>query len=258
MNESNTMKKLFLVVSAIEVDNKYAFSFGNTRSVFSDEERFRQTMYTIQSIRNSYPEDKIVVLDTSTQNCEKYKASVGYFGAEYIAFKELDPEGHAIVTTHQSISYCECYMMNSFFQKRKKFINEFDFIIKATGRYTYSNFKDLFIEENKHKFFFKHKLAFEWNHKWNYGYIDLRKKQDNNKLYQYSTVLYAFGISNLNRMMDLFEAHNHVVQMTIPMGINYDIESLMYYFTRQYEHDIIETDWKVMGFEGVHGTLMYY
>jgi hypothetical protein len=149
-------------------------------------------------------------------------------------------------------------MLSSFFKNQRAFLNEFDFIVKTTARYVYSQFSDVFVPENKNKFFFKKPIPFEWNDGWRYEMIDRRWIQQNNLLYQYSTVLYAFGSSNLNRMIDIFDAHNHVVEMTLPLNINYDIESLSYFLTRPFESDIIETNWKIMGFEGVHGTLMYY
>lgn len=252
------MKKLFLVVSSIETSNDRPFNFGNTRSQFSNEERFRQTMFTLQSIRSWYPNDHIIVLDTSIEKNEEYKKKCEYFNASYIAFKDVDPEANKIVRTHESINYCECLLLSTFFKKSKQLLKEYDYIIKTTARYVYSNFYDVFTPENTNKFFFKKPIPFEWNDGWRYDMIDRRYIQNNNVLYQYSTVLYAFGSSNVERIIDIFDAHNHVVTMTLPMDINYDIESLSYFLTRPYSNDIVETDWKIMGFEGVHGTLMYY
>lgn len=252
------MKKLFIVVSSIEANNDHPFNFGNTRSTFSNDERFRQTIFTLQSIRSWYPNDTIVVLDTSNSISQKQIDQIGYFNAHYMAFKDVDPEGHKIVTTHPSINLCECYMLSSFFKQQREFVKQFDYVVKTTARYVYSQFEDLFTPENVNKFFFKKRIPFEWNDGWRYEMIDRRLIQNNNFLYQYSTVLYAFGTSNLNRMIDIFDAHNHVVEMTLPLHINYDIESLSFFLTRPFETDIIETDWRIMGFEGVHGTLMYY
>jgi hypothetical protein len=252
------MKKLFIVVSSIETNNHYPFNFGETRSSFNNEERFRQTLFTLQSLRCWYPNDGIIVLDTSHQISQEYIDQIGYFGATYVPFKEIDAEEHKIVTTHPSINLCECTLLSSFFKKQKSFLNQFDYIIKCTARYTYSQFDDLFNRENVNKFFFKKPIPFEWSDGWRYEMIDRRNIQGNNLLYQYSTVLYAFGISNLNRMIDIYDAHNHIVEMTLPFNINYDIESLSFFLTRPFEKDIVETNWKIMGFEGVHGKLMYY
>jgi hypothetical protein len=39
---------------------------------------------------------------------------------------------------------------------------------------------------------------------------------------------------------------------------HYDIETLSYYFTRPHEKQIIETDWKVCGWDGTSARFMYY
>lgn len=252
------MNKLFIVVSSIEANNDYPFNFGVKRSQFSNEERFRQTIFTLQSLRCWYPKDTIIVLDTSYNVTKHQIEQIEYFNASYIPFKDIDAENHKIVTTHPSINLCECTLLSSFLKTQKAFLNKFDYIVKCTARYTYSQFYDVFNENNVNKFFFKKPIAFEWNDGWRYEMIDRRSIQKNNVLYQYSTVLYAFGTSNLNKMIDIYDAHNHTVEMTLPLNINYDIESLLFYLTRPFENEIIETDWKIMGFEGVHGTLMYY
>jgi len=252
------MKKVFIVVSSIEADNKFPFNFGDKRTNFTAEERFRQTIFTLHSIRSFYPHDDIIVLDTSKNLNTEYIEKMSYFNVKHISFKDVDPVSHEIVTTHPSINFCECYMLSCFLRAHQSVLKKYDYIIKATARYVYSQFEDLFNEKNLNCIFFKKPFGFEWNDNWGYKMIDRRSIQNNNLLYQYSTVLYAFGSTQLNTMVDIFDAHNHVVQMTLPLNINYDIESLSYYLTRPFEDSIIETNWKIMGFEGVHGTLMYY
>jgi hypothetical protein len=104
--------------------------------------------------------------------------------------------------------------------------------------------------------FFKTPLNFEWDKKWNYHFIDRRKEQNNNRLHQYCTVLYAFGTSQLDKMIDINEATVHLLKQN--SMAHYDIETLSYYLTRPYEQDIIETDWKVCGWDGTSARFMYY
>ena len=40
--------------------------------------------------------------------------------------------------------------------------------------------------------------------------------------------------------------------------LNYDAETLLYFFTREYEKNIIETDWLVYGWDGVSGRFLKY
>ena len=142
------------------------------------------------------------------------------------------------------------------FKHFKKTIKEYDYVIKTCGRYFYFNFENYFTEENTNKIFFKKPLQFTWDDNWNYHYVDLRHYQNNNKLYQYCTVLFAFGSAYLEKFIDINETVIHLIDQ--PSMKHYDIETLMYYLTRPYQNNIIETDWKVSGWDGTSGRFMYY
>jgi hypothetical protein len=114
----------------------------------------------------------------------------------------------------------------------------------------------LFTEENKDKMFFKKPLNYEWHDSWRYSFIDRREQQDNNKLHQYCTVLYAFGSQHLDKFIDINEAVVHLLKQKSMS--HYDIETLVYYFTRQYQDNIIETDWRVCGWDGTSAKFMFY
>ena len=58
------MTNLVLITSVICIENK-PLSYTNTRSVFSHEERFEQTKYTIQTIREKIPDSKIFIVECS-------------------------------------------------------------------------------------------------------------------------------------------------------------------------------------------------
>ena len=124
------------------------------------------------------------------------------------------------------------------------------------GRYFYWDFNDdLFTPENTDKIFFKKPLNFEWNNSWNYQFVD-RRTSENNRLYQYCTVLYGFGSMHLDKFIDINEATIHLLKQ--PQMSHYDIETLSYFLTRPYRDLIIETDWKVCGWDGTSGRFMYY
>ena len=57
-------------------------------------------------------------------------------------------------------------------------------------------------------------------------------------------------------MMDINEATIHLLDQ--PSMNHYDIETLSYYFTRQHESTVVETDWIVSGWDGTSGRYMYY
>lgn len=251
-----SMNNIFLVSSSIRPrDGK--FTYSKTRSTFGADERFRQTIFTVNSIRAAFPKAKIVVIDSSDKY-EEYMQTFFYFkNTEFISLKTLSPEAHEIVNTHQNKSLCECLLLNSYLTKHKKQIAEYDFVFKATGRYFYYDFNSLLLtEENRDKIFFKKPLNFPWNDSWQYHFIDRRKSQNNDRLHQYCTVLYGFGSQHIDKFIDMYEATVHLLNQGAMY--HYDIETLSYYFTRAYEDKIIEVDWKVSGWDGTSGRFMYY
>jgi hypothetical protein len=68
--------------------------------------------------------------------------------------------------------------------------------------------------------------------------------------------MYGFGVSQLDTILDIFRVIN--VFTNHPDGLKYDLETLLYFFTRDLDKDILEIDWKVYGWEGVSGTYMRY
>jgi hypothetical protein len=232
-------------------------TYSPVRTIFSSEERFRQTIFTVNSIQAAFPEAKIVVVDSSGIYKE-YQDTFRFFkNTEFIPLKELDQEAFEIVNTHPNKSLCESLLLNTFYKKFRKEIKQYDYVIKTCGRYFYFHLNDaLFNVENLNKLFFKRPLNFNWDDSWNYSFIDRRTEQNNNRIHQYCTVLYAFGGTQLDKMIDINEATIHLLNQA-PMK-HYDIETLSYYFTRPYEKDVIETDWIVCGWDGTSGRFMYY
>lgn len=246
--------KLFIIPSTIQ-PRKGRFTYSNTRSHFSTEERLRQTIFTINSIQNAYPNSHVVLLDSS-DDCSFKKELTHIKNLEFISVKEISPENAEIINTHPNKSLCECLMMNTYYTKFKKQIKEYDYVIKTCGRYFYFNFTDHFTEENKDKIFFKRPLQFDWDDSWRYHFIDRRDIQKDNKLKQYCTVLFAFGSIHLEKFIDINEATIHLLKQ--PCMSHYDIETLSYYFTRPYDSNILEVDWIVSGWDGTSGRFMYY
>jgi hypothetical protein len=61
------MDNLVLITSVICITNR-PLSYTNTRSVFTHEERFEQTIKTIQTIREKIPNSKIFIVECSILN----------------------------------------------------------------------------------------------------------------------------------------------------------------------------------------------
>jgi len=248
------MNKAIVVASSIET-REGRFTYSNTRSFFNEEERSRQTYSSIVSLIDCMPDAKIFLVDSS----DNYKKHIVNFNiipnVEFIPVKQIAPEVCDIANTHHNKSYCESLLLNTFYRTFKKQLKNYDYVIKATGRYMYTNFDSrFFTKENVDKWFFKKHLKFEWDDKWNYHYIDNRKAQNDNKLRQFCTVLYGFGSQNLDKMIDINDAVMHCINY----NHCWDIETLSYYLTRSFEPNVIETDWIVTGWDGVSGRFMYY
>ena len=250
------MNKVVIVGSSIQ-PREGKFTYSETRSKFDSEERFRQTIFTINSLRNCLPDARIIIIDSSN-DYKEYIPNLSFIkNVEYVPLKELSYSAFESVNTHYNKSYCENLLLNTLYTKFKKELLGYDYIIKATGRYFYYDFNDnLFNEQNLDKIFFKKPLKFVWNDAWNYWMIDRRQIQQDNFLRQYCTVLYGFGSQHLEKMIDINEASMKF--MDSPEMKHYDIETLSYYLTRPYEDKVLETDWKVSGWDGVSGRYMYY
>jgi hypothetical protein len=250
------MNKLVVITSSIN-PRKGHFTYSPTRTHFNAEERFRQTIFTVNSLKNSLPGCNIAIVDTSEEYSE-YQNIFSYFeNVQFIPIKEISGEVFETVNTHPNKSHCECLLLNTFYRKYKNFVKEHDFVFKTSGRYFNFNLNDkLLTEENKDKFFFKHPQQYKWDEGWGYQAVDTRQYEGHDFLRQYCTVLYGFGISNLERFIDMNEA---VVHLTNQPSMNYfDIETFYYYFTRAYIENVMHTDWVVSGWDGVSGRFMYY
>ena len=253
------MKKAFIVTSAIDIDNSFPLTYSNTRSAFTNEERLRHTVFTLASLDARTDNETTLFLVDISDNYSQYRSLLSYQrNLVYVSVKEEFPEVYKIAKSHPNKSYCETLILLAFINKYKAVMEQFDYIFKISGRYFIDRSFDvsLFNEYNKDKIFFKRPMKFEWNNSWPYDMVDQRSLQGDNLLYQYSSVLYGFGADMLDRIIDIY----HVIETFTghPDKIVYDVETLLYYFTRVYQDKIIETDWTIYGWDGTSGTFLRY
>jgi hypothetical protein len=176
----------------------------------------------------------------------------------FVSVKEEFPEIYETVRKHPNKSHCETLLLLKFFSKYKSQLEDVDYFFKVSGRYFFdSSFtEELFTPENLGKIFFKHPMQFDWQDLWNYNRVDRRAIQQDNKLRQYCSVLYGFGKSNYDRFVDLYRVLSFFTDH--PSYSTFDVETLLYFFTRDFEKEIIEVDWKVYGFNGADGRFLRY
>ena len=250
------MTNLVLVTSSIN-PRKGDFTYSPTRTHFDHGERFRQTIFTLNSINNCLPGSKIVVIDSS-EEYDEYKEILRYIpNVEFIPVKELSGEVFETVNTHRNKSHCESLLLQTYYKQYKKQVKEFDFVFKTSGRYFHFNFDNKHLtEENKDKIFFKKPLQFKWNESWGYQNVDIRHYEQHDFLCQYCTVLYGYGSTHLDKFMDINEA---VIHLTNQQSFHYyDIETFYYYFMLPYREKVMHVDWIVSGWDGTSGKFMYY
>lgn len=253
------MKKAVIITSSIDVDNNYELTYSHKRSHFNSEERLRQTTYTVASIDSRFDKKtKIFLIDTSP-DCTALRIGLSYQqNLEVISVKETFPEIYDIVRTHANKSHCESTLLYKLISYKFSELSSYDYVFKLSGRYFIdSSFNFDFINEsNLDKFLFKNPLSFDWIDSWPLEIIDRRAAQNNNKLYQYSSVFYGVGKEKLKYLLDIYRAVSHITGTE--KGRWYDLEGLLYFLTREFEKDIIETDWLVYGWDGTGGNFLRY
>ncbi len=253
------MKTAFLVTSTIDVNQDNPLTYSHTRSIFSKEERLKHTVFTIACLDLLSNNDNTIFLIDASENYSYYRSILSYQkNLVYVSVKEEFPEAYALTRIHPNKSFCETLILIKFIEKYKKILDNFDFMFKLSGRYfTDSSFASVPLDEtHTNNLFFKVPMKFEWVDEWPFEMVDRRKIQGDNKLYQYSSIMHGWTNSYLDRILDIYRVINTFTDYQ--EGVKYDLETLLYFFTREYEKDILEVDWKVYGWEGVSGSFMRY
>jgi len=253
------MKKAFIITSAIEINNNNPLTYSTVRSYFSNEERLRQTIMTVAALDSASNSDTTIYLLDTSENWQQYRDQLAYQkNLKFISIKEEFPEIFETVTTHPQKSYCECLSMSTFMRKYQKELFENDYIFKISGRYFIDSTFDtvLFNKYNTDKIFYKQPIKWDWKDNWQYSLVDRRQEQGDNNLCQYSSVLFGWGKKHHKNFLDLWSGM--AAMLVLPHMYHYDIETLVYYLTRPFERDIIETDWTVYGWLGPTGEFTRY
>jgi hypothetical protein len=253
------MKQAIIVTSSIEVRNEFPLTYSQTRSYFSAEERFRQTVYTIACLDRAVDLDTTIYLLDTSEHSDLIRPLLSFQkNLRYISICDQFPEIYEEVTTHPHKTRCECLILAAFMNRYRDELAQYDFTFKLSGRYFFDSSVDLrSIPGDAHNsIMFKKPQQFEWNDSWGLDFLDLRDQQGDNTLRQYSTVLFGWGKNHRNAFETLFETiANTVIE---PNKTNSDMETLIYYFTRPLKDSIIETNWTVYGWTGTDGHFMRY
>lgn len=244
------MKTCFIVTSSIQVTEK-RLTYSEKRSIFSNEERFRQTMYTMSSIKSNFPDAKIYMVESSENYKEYEKFFKFFFNVDFFALEHHDPTINYIVRNHPHKSYCESLLIRTFMKQKMNELIQYDIIYKLSGRYA--------IEINNKpvdptKIYFKKPLQFKWSDE--FSIVDRRSIENHDGRRELCTVLYAYGSKHLRKMLKIHETI--MKTLSNPKLQSYDLEILKYFYSREFDQDIVETNWVVAGYWGPSGMFVRY
>lgn len=253
------MKKAFIITSSIEVDNSYPWTYSSVRSHFSNEERFRQTVCTLTNLDCLRDKDTSIFLLDNSDNTINYMSNLSFYNNFlYFSVKDKMPNIYETTRNHPNKSYCEQLILSNFLDTYKQELSDFDFLFKLSGRYLIDKSFDInyFNHQTPGGYYFKKPLKFEWNNNWHYNLVDNRAKQNDNFLYQYCSVLYGWSKDQYDNYLNIAKVVTEFCCK--PHLIHYDIETLLYFFTRQYESQIQEMPWIILGWDGTSGRFLRY
>jgi len=223
------MKNLIIVTSVINTPDK-PFSYTNTRSVFTREERFEQTKITIDSIRRFIPDCEILLVDCTDFNEEEKK----YFAnnCDYVLNlwddKDIHPKifgiSKALGEGTLTINALKYIFDNNF---------KFDNLFKISGRYLL-------------------------NDKFNYQMFDNDKiifKPINGDTSNIATSLYKIPYKYLNDLYDFLVSNNY--NMINCMG--YEILFGLFAKDMSKKEDIIFCETLgIQGYVAVYDDIIYF
>lgn len=253
------MKKAFIITSAIEVSNDHPLTYSSVRSIFSADDRLRHTVMTVAALDMLSDSDTTIYLLDTSDNWLQYRNTFLYQkNLKFISVRDEFPEVHQTITSHPNKSHCETLLLATFMRAYKVELEQYDFLIKMSGRYFLDSSFDtsIFNVYNKDKIFYKKPREYAWNDSWGYDMVDNRAEQGNQMLRQYCSVVFGWGKGYNPQFLDMFTGAAEILSQESCK--HYDIETLGYFFTRPFKNDIIETDWIVYGWHGTDGQFMRY
>lgn len=254
------MKHAYIVTSMIQPRTDIPLTYSPIRSYFNADDRLKHTIMTIASLDSlTDKRSSIIYLLELSEHTNAYQTYFGYqSNLKFINVKEEFPEIYREITSHANKSRCETLLMSYFLKKYEQELSDCEFITKVSGRYFLDGSFDtsIFSPENSNKLFFKSPLAYEWKDEWGYDFVDLRSKTGDNLLRQYSSVVFTWTKPYYTKILTMYDTMADLLSR--PTMQHYDIETLLYFLTREYSDDIIETDWIVYGWIGPTGQFTRY
>lgn len=210
------MKNLTIITSVIHTNNSIDYNYCK-RSIYSSDERFLQTINTIESIRK-YNNSEIVLLEGKPIT-EKEENNIIDKVDKYINYGNNEIIQKSIDSQFKGLG--EAKVMLEFITNNKEYVNQFENIFKISGRYSLN-------DEFDYSLFDNNKCCF--------------RTHQNIELY---TTLYKIHIKHINYYLNFLLYYIATVNET---NINNGLEGEIFRFFKTNKNSII-TD-KMLGVEG--------
>lgn len=245
------MNLAFIVSSSIDTNQGKGknFPYSLNRSCFTPEERLRQTQGTLNSLRLIDPDADIYLIDSSEAAAD-YGQALSYVpNLTFIDLNKLDYNVAEICRNNPSKGYCESSCFVSFIQNFRSTLEEYDFIVKITGRYFFSDFdKNSLSELNKHKYVIGSLRKYTWDSNWNYPEF----LNDQGRLNWVPTWAYGVGKERFNDYYDGYYRILNFYDQNPDIAPYLDLECLFYEFIIK-NHQTMPAPWTINGWNGVSG-----
>jgi len=247
------LKVAFFISSVINVDDSagHNFTYSSRRTFFDREERYRQTQFTLASLRLAYPGCMIYLYDCS-RNPDEYRERFAYMGTDnfrYISIQELDPEINEICRTHPAKGYCEALCTEVFLKNYIDELREYDYIVKISGRYFYTSFDATVLnEQNKNSFLNKYIRVWDWQPHWNYP----EELNRNGYMHWAPSQTYAVGQGQIDNYYRTYFNIADWYRQNPSIGGIVDFEAIFYHVLLSH-FPIVEVPWLTGGWGGSEG-----
>lgn len=253
------MRTCWYLSSCVETDSTAPLTYTKSRSAFSTEERYRQTVMTINTIRCLQPEAMIYVVDGSTDVTAIRTGLESIFShCRVVASKDLaTAEDFDRIRRHPNKSLGESIQLRDFVTAYQDELRQYDLVFKMSGRYVLTDTNPQTLRPaRRDAYLFKRPLQFPWQDAWGYHPVDLRQTEGHTFLKQYCSVWYGYGQDRVEDMRQLYCGLVGLLQH--PSMIRYDVETLLYYLLADVRSQVMELPVTVLGWTGPDAQLMRY
>ena len=247
------MTTAWVVTSAIDCSAE-PLNYSPTRSVFSAEERCRQTLATLATIDGHAHDGDVVYVVDASEDPDRWRVALTPTGVVYVSVREAWPDIYGACRTHPNKSHSEALMLDRHLDTSREALAGYDRTVKVSGRYLMGcGFDRGEWDDPTIGVLFKPAMAWHWKPGWDFSLVDRRDVQGDDTLRQYCSALWGWRTSCAGIVRELLRE-----AVAITRDQHYDMETLLYYLTRPHEAMVGEADWIISGWGGTTGAYCRY